>query len=151
MTVRNSLLLAAFFVAACSVAVGQGSAAHGQSVVGKWNGRMDIKVSGMPPNMPADQKAALDKGLNDLRQTKLILELRQDKICSMTANGPLTKGPQVQSGTWSQNGAVVTLKLSNTRTHKSTTESGTLSADRKTLTISQPAPFGTAYFILKKA
>ena len=112
--------------------------------VGKWTGKMMIKMPTLPPSANPQQKAMMEKVMSQMSQARITLDLKANKTFTVSMTGmPQAQGAKTETGMWSQKGNVVTTTQAKAG---SKPQSMTLSPDGKTLTLTIPNGQGKVVF-----
>lgn len=136
---RLSLAAAVLVVSAVAYAAG---------AVGKWNGKLDIKLPANMPKMEASQKQMMDNMLAEARKMRVALELKSNNTFVLKAsNIPGPNKTATSEGTWKQTGSniVITAKKEDGKAvtgEKAKPQTMILSKDGKTMTLSLPGGMG---------
>ncbi|HWD42083.1 MAG TPA: hypothetical protein VG944_24810 [Fimbriimonas sp.] len=102
------------------------------SVVGTWHGHVDLRGLKIPANAPPDQVKSVKAMFSKM---KLDLTLKANKTFSVSYAG-LGEKPGSDSGTWSQSGNKVSLKV------KGHPQVATVSANGKSMVMIAPNGLG---------
>ena len=124
-----------------------------QSPVGKWTGKLNLKMPEVPAAADANTRQMIEQSMAAVKKMTLHLTFSNDKTYSLFTKGAPAQagGEQKDNGTWSQSGKNV--NIVSTRKDKKPDKPQTMvfSADGKTLTMSLPGgPGGSAGNIVFK-
>jgi hypothetical protein len=116
------------------------TSAIAQSPVGKWTGKLNLKMPQLPATADANTRQMVEQGLAAVKKMTLHLTFNKDKTYTMfTKDAPAQAGgEQKDNGTWSQSGK--TISIISTRKGKKAEQPQTMvfSADAKVLTMTLP-------------
>ncbi|HRF58520.1 MAG TPA: copper resistance protein NlpE N-terminal domain-containing protein [Fimbriimonadaceae bacterium] len=122
--------------------------AHAANAVGKWNGKLEIKLPANMPKMEAAQKKMMDDMLAEARKMRVALELKANNTYVLKAtNIPGPNKSATSEGTWKQTGSniVITAKKEDGKAvsgDKAKPQTMVLSKDGKSMTLNLPGGMG---------
>jgi hypothetical protein len=125
--------------------------------VGKWNGKLSMK---MPAATTPEAKKQQDAIMAQMKQFVIRMDLRADKTVVMSTPavnmGGRTQKASSATGTWKMSGNTLTVTLTKADGKPMTKEQAqpqvlTMSADKKTLTMSPPQAGGGLKIVFTKA
>jgi hypothetical protein len=112
--------------------------------VGKWSGKITMKLPPMPANVPPQQKAMVTKMMGQLAKAKILATFKKDGTFVMNASGmPGPKPSDTTSGKWTQKGNAVT--MTDTK-NPNRPQTFTMSANGKMMSLAMPGGQGKVVF-----
>lgn len=128
--------------------------------VGKWNGKLSMKMPDPKTIKDPNQRKQTEAIIAQMKSFTIKMELRADKTAVMTTPatkmGGQTRPASTATGTWSVSGNTVNVVILKTDgkavpKEQSKPQAMTLSADKKTLTMSPAQAPGNLKIIFTKA
>ncbi|RYH14653.1 MAG: hypothetical protein EON57_00035 [Alphaproteobacteria bacterium] len=120
------------------------SLALAASPVGKWSGKITVKLPPMPANTPPQQKAMVTQMMGQLAKSKILANFKKDGTFTMNATGmPGPKPNDTTAGKWTQKGNAVT--LTDTK-NPGRPQTFIMSPNGKTMSLTMPGGRGKVVF-----
>ena len=100
---RYAIIATTAFVAAYALA-------DGVSPLGKWNGKMIIKMPTFPPSVPLAQRRKINGMLEEMKKGEFLLTVLPGGKYTLRESGMASFPTSTSKGTWKQSGDTLTLQ-----------------------------------------